>query len=307
MNILLIGGTRFLGRYIVKDLASRGHKVTLLNRGSMAVPEEAAGLITCDKNERELFRQALTAERWDAVIDTILQDSDLEFAIDVLGGRVGHFIHTGSIGVYGGSDTFPAVESTPLAEHDAIYNFNPKLRQDQVLMQAHLGKSFPATVLRKSYIYGPGAVLLDGWGGRDPLFFRIMRDGETLPLAREGQALLHPGHVGDLARAFGDSLENPQSIGQIYNIGGFEAWKMSSYVELVAHELGVEPAIEYTSTEEVLSRFPHNTNERGLRFANEHMCCSITKAADDMGWMPRMPLASGIRENLAWMKQEGLI
>ena len=99
MKILLIGGTRFLGRYIVKDLALRGHDIVLANRGSTPPPEGAAKTLECDKNDREAFRQVLTAERWDAVIDTILQDTDLTYAIDILQGQIGHFIHTGSIGV----------------------------------------------------------------------------------------------------------------------------------------------------------------------------------------------------------------
>ena len=174
-------------------------------------------------------------------------------------------------------------------------------------MQAHQEKSFPATVLRMSYIYGPGAIPLDGWGGRDSLFFQMIRDGETVPVTRFGQALLHPGYVEDLGRAFGNVLESPRSVGQIYNIGGFKALEMGSYVELIARELNVEPKIEYTSIEDVLSRFPNNTNERGLRFASEHMCCSIAKAEQGIDWKPRTTLTAGLKQNITWMKQHSIV
>lgn len=34
MNILILGGTRFLGRYLAKAAIEKGHEVTLFNRGS---------------------------------------------------------------------------------------------------------------------------------------------------------------------------------------------------------------------------------------------------------------------------------
>ena len=307
MKILLIGGTRFLGRYIVADLAARGHEVVVMNRGTRPPHEAAARSIKCDKTDHDAFGQALTSEHWDAVVDTILSDVDLEFAISLLQGKVDRFIHTGSIGVYAPCRRIPACESDSLAEHDAVYAFNTKLRQDQVLMRAHLEKGFPATSLRMSYIYGPGAVPLDGWGGRAPEFFTKLRDGETIPLADDGRALLHPGYVGDLARSFGDALEEPRGIGQVYNIGGPSALMMKDYLRLIAEVMGITPGFESAPPEDILTRFPDLTNRRGLLFACEHMCCDISKAERDLGWRPTMRLDVGMAKNIAWMREEGIL
>jgi len=307
MKILLIGGTRFLGPAIVADLAARGHEVTVLNRGTRPNPPGAARAIQCDKSDREAFARALTQERWDAVVDTVLDDADLEFAIERLRGRVVRFIHTGSIGVYAPCRRVPARESDPLAEREEEYAFNHKLRQDQVLMRAHQEKGFPATSLRMSYIYGPGMVPLDGWGGRAPEFFQMLRDGETVPLPNDGRALLHPGYVADLARAFGDALERPCSIGQVYNIGGPQALMMRDYIGLIAQVMGVEPRLDFADPEEILSRFPNLTNRRGLLFACEHMCCDVSKAERDLGWRPTTPLRVGLERNLSWMREQGLL
>ena len=307
MRILLIGGTRFLGRYMVDDLVDRGHEVVVLNRGTRPPHPMAAAAIKCDKGDRDNFAKALTSEPWDAVMDTILDHEDLEFAIEHLKGRIVHFIHTGSIGVYAPLRCIPSRESDPLALHDAVYAFNYKLLQDQVLLAAHAAHGFPGTSLRMSMIYGPGAIPLEGWGGRRPEFFQMLRDGETIPLPNQGLALIHPGHVADLAQSFGDALESPESIGQIYNIGGARGLMIRDYVVAMADAMDVEAKLEFTSPEAIMERFPDLTNERGMLFACEHMCCDVSKAERDLGWRPTTPLAVGLAENIAWMREEGHI
>jgi nucleoside-diphosphate-sugar epimerase len=305
MKILLIGGTRFLGRYIASDLAARGHEVVIMNRGTRPPHEAAARSIKCDISDHDAFGKVLTSERWEGIIDTILSAEDLEFVIETLKGKIKHFVHTGSIGVYAPLQQIPSRENEPLVVHDAPFSFGSKLQQDQVLMRAHNENGFPATSLRMSYIYGPGAVPLDGWGGRSPIFFQKLRDGETIPLADDGRVLLHPGDVGDLARSFGDALETPRSIGQIYNIGGSHALMMKDYIRLIAELMGVTPSLEYVTPQEILARFPDITNARGMAVACEHMCCDISKAERDLGWHPQTRLDVGFGRNIAWMREQG--
>jgi 2'-hydroxyisoflavone reductase len=68
MNVLVLGGTRFLGRHIVERLAERGHRVVCFHRGqtAWAFPdgvEERLG-------DRNVDLSAVGGESWDAVIDT---------------------------------------------------------------------------------------------------------------------------------------------------------------------------------------------------------------------------------------------
>jgi len=67
MNILILGGTRFLGRYLVESALEKGHTVTLFNRGnnSNLFPnvEQLVG-------DRDGDLVALEGRKWDAVIDT---------------------------------------------------------------------------------------------------------------------------------------------------------------------------------------------------------------------------------------------
>lgn len=308
-KVLIIGGTRFLGLTIAEAFINKGYEVFEMNRGSRPPSDGITEQIVCDKSDREALTKVLKRQYWDVVVDTILTDEDLEFAIEILGDNVGHFIHTGSLGVYGEARQIPAIESVPVEEYEGEYIvFNYKITQDQVIMQAFEDNRFPGTILRMSYIYGPGDLPLDGWGGRSAEFFKLLRDGEKILLPVDGRALLHPGHVKDLGRSFLHAAERPQtSIGQIYNIAGHYALMMKDYVTMIADAMGVKPDIDFAPINEVLSRFPDVTNERGMKFACQHMCASITKAERDLNWQPEIPLEAGLRENIEWMKNQEII
>lgn len=68
MKILVLGGTRFLGPHTVRHALSRGHEVTLFNRGKTN-PELFPELEKL-KGDRDGKLDALKGRRWDAVIDT---------------------------------------------------------------------------------------------------------------------------------------------------------------------------------------------------------------------------------------------
>jgi len=68
MNILIIGGTRFLGRHLVESALARGHQVTLFNRGK-SNPNLFPNVETI-QGDREHDMAKLSGRTWDAVIDT---------------------------------------------------------------------------------------------------------------------------------------------------------------------------------------------------------------------------------------------
>ncbi|MEY9865751.1 NAD-dependent epimerase/dehydratase family protein [Peribacillus sp. RS7] len=67
MNILILGGTRFIGRYLVKAAIEKGHDVTLFNRGSNP---DVFGEIEQLRGDRDGDLEMLKERHWDAVIDT---------------------------------------------------------------------------------------------------------------------------------------------------------------------------------------------------------------------------------------------
>lgn len=101
-KVLVLGGTNFVGPYIIHEALSKGWEVTLFNRGitnSQLFPELEK--IKGDRlNARDL--QNLGNEHWDAVIDT-WQGSPhaVKYSTDFLKDKVSHYAYVSSIAVYG--------------------------------------------------------------------------------------------------------------------------------------------------------------------------------------------------------------
>lgn len=99
MKLLIIGGTRFVGRHLVEIGRARGHELTLFNRGKsnpalFAEVEEIYG-------DRDGGLGGLSGRTWDAVIDTCgyfprLVRASAQFLAD----KVGHYTFISSISVY---------------------------------------------------------------------------------------------------------------------------------------------------------------------------------------------------------------
>jgi 2'-hydroxyisoflavone reductase len=104
MKLLILGGTRFLGRHLVEAALARGHELTLFNRGRTA-PRLFAG-VECLRGERDGDLSPLQARQWDAVVDTcgylprVVRRSAL-----ALRDSVDRYLFVSSISVYADSST----------------------------------------------------------------------------------------------------------------------------------------------------------------------------------------------------------
>jgi 2'-hydroxyisoflavone reductase len=114
VEILILGGTRFLGRGLATGALARGHRVTLFHRGLTApalFPE--AGHIHGDR-DRDLA--LLRDRRWDAVFDTCgFVPRQVRAATEALSGRIGHYTFVSSISVYAEPLAPLSDESAPTA------------------------------------------------------------------------------------------------------------------------------------------------------------------------------------------------
>ncbi|AJD90113.1 putative isoflavone reductase [Jeotgalibacillus malaysiensis] len=116
MKLLILGGTKFLGRHIAESAVNKGHEVTLFNRGQTNTnlfPD--AVKLTGDRNGD---LSALEKGEWDAVIDVSgYTPSQVRKTAELLKGRVGHYTLISTISVYEDYTNGPAVEGvTKLAE-----------------------------------------------------------------------------------------------------------------------------------------------------------------------------------------------
>ena len=71
MNVLVIGGTRYMGRIMVQELLDQGDHVTVFSRGNTR-PDwwDQVEHVQGDRNDREDFNSKLKGKSFDAVVDT---------------------------------------------------------------------------------------------------------------------------------------------------------------------------------------------------------------------------------------------
>src|SRR5712691_9794558 len=75
MKILVIGGSGFIGPFIIRELVRQGHEVTLVHRGhAKPVLPESVQRIPTDRNNLRVHRKKFERLAADAVIDVILSD-----------------------------------------------------------------------------------------------------------------------------------------------------------------------------------------------------------------------------------------
>nr|WP_245603505.1 NAD-dependent epimerase/dehydratase family protein [Salinispora cortesiana] len=101
MKILMLGGTRFVGRHIVEECLRRGDDVTVLYRGRS--PSPFAGLVRhvlTDRRAPTIEATTVLAEPWDGVIDTSAGDVDDLRPVLPLLGNVHQYILLSTCGVY---------------------------------------------------------------------------------------------------------------------------------------------------------------------------------------------------------------
>jgi 2'-hydroxyisoflavone reductase len=169
LRILILGGTGFTGPFQVKYALSRGHQVTVFNRGRThpgELPKEAEQLIG-DRNGK---LEALKGRTWDVVIDNpTTLPVWVRDAAEVLKGNVDRYVFISTISVYADTSKQAMDETAPLAKYnggDAMKETSATMRANnfalygplKALSEAEAEKWFPGKtlIIRPGYIVGPG-------------------------------------------------------------------------------------------------------------------------------------------------------
>src|SRR5262249_11809144 len=118
MNLLVLGGTVFLGRHVVRAALERGDRVTLFHRGLHPLDDEArapGGALHEVHGDRRRDLARLGGRRWDVVIDTSgYVPSEVAHAAATLGPRCGRYVFVSSISVYADFSRANLTEEAPV-------------------------------------------------------------------------------------------------------------------------------------------------------------------------------------------------
>jgi 2'-hydroxyisoflavone reductase len=111
MKILIIGGSRFLGRHLVTAALKRQHNVTLFNRGNHQSPANTEHI----SGDRDRDLSKLLGGEWDAVIDTCgIVPHSVAASAKALSASVGLYVFISSVSVYADVSSPGVLETAPL-------------------------------------------------------------------------------------------------------------------------------------------------------------------------------------------------
>jgi 2'-hydroxyisoflavone reductase len=158
IDLLILGGTGFIGPFQVRYARSRGHNVTLFNRGSGNEMFPELETLVGDRNGD---LDALRGRRWDAVIDNSRQNPDwVRASAELLRGSVGLYMYVSSRSAYASTSRVPMTADAPTHTYqtagvepgdDLPYGLAKALSEREA-MRVFPGRS---TIFRPGLIIGP--------------------------------------------------------------------------------------------------------------------------------------------------------
>jgi nucleoside-diphosphate-sugar epimerase len=308
MRIVMIGGSGHIGTYLVPMLVERGHEVMNITRGESQpyLPNAAWNSVQSIKADRAAedaagtFGQRVRDLKPDVVVDLICftEDSARQI-VAALRGQVQHFLHCGTIWIYGHSMQVPAREDQPRRPFGS-YGIQKAAIEAYLLDEARRS-GFPATMLHAGHIVGPGYLPLNPQGNFNPEVYIKLARGERLTLANLGLETVHHVHAVDVAQAFLHSINHwSASVGESFHAVSPAAITLRGYAEAVAAWFGQEAKLDYLGWEE----WRKTVSEKDANTTWDHIAhspnASIDKARRLINYQPRYSSLEAIREALDW-------
>jgi nucleoside-diphosphate-sugar epimerase len=317
MKVLVMGGTRFNGLALVHELHKHGHEVTILNRGvTEAEIPRAVRRLTADRDDPDTLREALGDEEWDCVQDISGYNlAQVQALVEILKGRVGHYIFASSTVTYAATRLLPIRETSPV---DATPRQNEyarnKLECEAYLFRLHRRERFPATSVPFSMVFGPNNIIPD----REQRMFQRLILGRPILVPGDGTTVGTIGHVDDEARALRMMMGNPITFGKRYNLTGKDAYTDDGYVDTFAAVIGVEPRRVYvppeimdelwTGDQQSVVRASHLIQKVAphIHHWNASVFFSVDRLCADVGWEPEYGFLAAVEQTYDWYRRGGL-
>jgi NADH dehydrogenase len=232
----VFGGSGFIGRYVVTNLARDGWSVRVaVRRPDEALFLKTAGAIgqitpvaTNVRNRTSVTRAVAGADAVVNLVGILHEAGRQKFqAVQAEGARtiaeeaaragVHHLVHISAIG--------------------ADANSNSSYARTKAEGEAAVRQAFPkATILRPSIVFGAE----DGFFNR---FARMARLSPALPLIGGGKTRFQPVYVGDVAEAVVKAIEMPAAAGRTYELAGPKIYTFADLMRLMLHEIGRKRAL----------------------------------------------------------------
>jgi len=293
MKVLIIGGTRFVGRHLVKRLLSDGHELHLFNRGQLYNPfADKVHNITGDRKQKGALESCVEGENFDIVIDMIAYNAvELKDAINTLEDKIDHYLFVSTRSVYEQRlAKYPIREDAPTVDDpNNVYGYN-KRQAEIALQRAHENRGFPGTILRLPAVYGPY-----DYQAREWYFIRRLLDGRKQMLLPDfGMSVYQREYAGNIAEQLTFLMERPESIGNVYNSGHRHFHSFKDLINL---------AVNILNTKMSLYGIPANEMPWSVPLTEPKLFVSSTARLEQMGYKEPFSLETGLKETIDYFRE----
>jgi 2'-hydroxyisoflavone reductase len=301
---LVIGGTLFIGKELVRRLLERGDRVTILHRGRSRLPE-GVDEISCDRNDETAVRQQLGGREFDVVFDNVYDwergttAPQVRAAAEACATGLERYVFLSSVAAYGeGIDRAEDAALAPGHENSYIRN---KARTEIMLFELHRERQLRAVTLRPPFVYGPENPIY-----RETFFWdRILRDRPII-IPEDGSRLMQFVYVKDLVRVALRAAEAPAAVGQAYNVANPAPVTQVEAVRAFARAAGREARMVFVPRERIQAA-GGGVFEKPFYFGEYFDLPGITlridKARRDLGFEP-VSFDAGLAETFEWYTKQ---
>ncbi|MDD4392775.1 MAG: NAD(P)-dependent oxidoreductase [Desulfobacterales bacterium] len=326
MNILITGGTGFIGSRLAIECRQRGDRVKVLGQTHTDIEKEnqkiieSAGAIVVSGSmmDRELiFEQTegidvvyhlAAAQHESNIADQVFRDVNVEGTRNMLDACVYHkvrrMIHGSTIGVYGHLDG--QIDEQSVCHPDNIYG-KTKLEGEKLVLSYR--DKLPVTVIRISETYGPGdrRLLKLFKAIQNHMFFMI----------GSGKNLHHLIFIDDLVNGIIQSGQSDAAIGNVMILAGKNPITTDKMVQTIADELktkvpGFKAPLSMFMMVAVILEFLLKPlgislpfHRRRMDFFRKSFVLSGSKAFDMMNFQPQYGFREGVAATAGWYRETG--
>ena len=207
MNLLVLGGSYFLGKHFV-NMASGEHEVTVFNRGNRPLENPGIQEIRGDRHDSDALA-GLKGKHFDAVVDfCAYQKGDIEMVFSSLGADFDQYIFISTSDVYERGLNRLLDETAPLEKRvfggEAGAYISGKVALERELADCGARYGVKYTSIRPAFIYGP-----DNYAPRESMYFLWIEQAGQILHPVDATGIFQMVYVEDVARAILRSLGNP--------------------------------------------------------------------------------------------------
>jgi nucleoside-diphosphate-sugar epimerase len=292
MNILVIGGTYFLGKAFVEKATAKEHHICLLNRGSRNI--DVNGSITqfhADRHDTERLA-LLTEKEFDVIVDFCgYCEGDIKTIVDIPDIKTRQYIFVSTCDVYR-RDTGRYMDETGELEDryfggEAGDYISGKVALERELRSCCEEKSIKYTSVRPAFIYGK-----DNYAPREGIYFNWIQQAGQIIHPQDADGEFQMVYVEDVADIILKMCLNPKAYDKVYNLCGDKMVNYDIFADALKQAVGINFEKVNLSVKDIQERsiplpFPLTKEE------SQYYCGELVKEDLNVSYTP---LVQGLKE-----------